>query len=162
MREGLFIATGLFTIGCAAAVVFSKNAVYSAFALVNSLFGLAVLYLLWGSSFMAAVQILIYAGAIVVLFVFVVMLLNLGREGARPTNWLLLGSGAALVWTFALFFLRALNPSPVANPPKMLQFKELCFLLFEKYLWPFEILTFFLLILIVGIFALAREEEHGK
>src|SRR5262245_29191265 len=68
MREWLFPLFGIFTIAAATGVVFSRNAIYSAFSLVLAFFGLAGIFVLWGNNFLAMLQILIYAGAIVVLF----------------------------------------------------------------------------------------------
>ena len=79
MRDLLFAAGALFTVAMAAGVVFARGAIFSAFCLVLSFFGLALLYILWDSTFISMIQVLVYAGAIVVLFVFVVMLLNLDR-----------------------------------------------------------------------------------
>jgi NADH-quinone oxidoreductase subunit J len=68
MNDLALTITSIFTLLCASIVVFSKNAIYSAFGLILALFGLAVMYLLWGTPFMAMIQVLIYTGAIVVLF----------------------------------------------------------------------------------------------
>ena len=76
MRDALFIFFSLLTLGCASGVILSRNPITSAFSLIFTFFGLSALYVLWGATFIAMVQILIYVGAIVVLFVFVVMLLN--------------------------------------------------------------------------------------
>jgi NADH-quinone oxidoreductase subunit J len=166
MREMLFTGFGLFTILCAVGVVFSRQAVYSAFCLILSFFGLSAIYLLWGATFIAMIQVLIYTGAIVVLFVFVVMLLDLGK--ATGPSWgnsfvvLLAGSGA---WLFSLMLLRTLNQasSLVAGQPPISHesaMRSISRLLFTDYLWPFEVLSVFLLALIIAIYALARPEEH--
>ncbi len=81
MLEGLlFIIIGLITIVCALCVVFQKNPIYSAIFLIQTMVSLAVLYILLHAQFIAAAQIMIYAGAVMVLFVFVIMLLNLSKE----------------------------------------------------------------------------------
>jgi NADH-quinone oxidoreductase subunit J len=165
MRETLFIAFSLFTIAAASGVLVSRNPVYSAFSLILSFFGLSGLYLLWGSTFMAMIQILIYTGAIVVLFVFVVMLLNLQSTRENSSNFVFLGIASASVWFFSLIILRVLTRS---IPNKTLEIPEnqlriISKLLFTRYLWPFEILSLFLLVMIVAIFAITRTQEiaHG-
>jgi NADH-quinone oxidoreductase subunit J len=161
MRETLFIAFSLLTILAASGVVLSKNAVYSAFSLILTFFGLSALYLLWGSTFMAMIQILIYTGAIVVLFVFVVMLLNLQLNRENPPNYLFMGVSTAAVWCFSLIVLRVLTraiPNKMALIPQD-QIRTISKLLFTRYLWPFEVLSLFLLVMIVAIFAVTRTQE---
>ncbi|MBM4316852.1 MAG: hypothetical protein FJ116_05165 [Deltaproteobacteria bacterium] len=165
MREVLFIAFSLFTIGAASGVLLSRNPVYSAFSLILSFFGLSGLYLLWGSTFMAMIQILIYTGAIVVLFVFVVMLLNLQTNRENSSNIVFLGVVSASVWLFSLIILRVLTrsiPNKILEIPEN-QLRTISKLLFTRYLWPFEILSFFLLVMIIAIFAITRTQEiaHG-
>ncbi len=163
MTTTLFIATSIFTLAMAAGVVFYRNAVYSAFCLILSFFGLATLYLLWGAEFVAVIQILIYTGAIVVLFVFVIMLLDLDRVAQRlfsfPNSFVLLV--IASVWSLTLILLRVLNTNELRGKiPKMagsnIELRSISLLLFRDYLWPFEILSVFFLALIVAIFALTH------
>lgn len=169
MTEYLFPAAGLFTIACATGVVFARNPVYSAFSLILTLFGLAGLFMLWGSAFLGIMQILIYAGAIVVLFVFVVMLLDVGKGG----NWkrprpVLLALGGLGSWLISLSLLRTLNHAKIFSGkplhPAAVDMKGLSKLLFTDYLWPFEVLSLFLLALIVAIFIIAKpdSQERGK
>lgn len=165
MRETLFVIFSLFTIIAASGVVLSRNPVYSAFSLILSFFGLSGLYLLWGSTFMAMIQILIYTGAIVVLFVFVVMLLNLQVVRESSPNLLFLATAAGSVWLFSLMILRVLTR---AIPDKAIQIpvdqlRAISKLLFTRYLWPFEVLSLFLLVMIVAIFAITKAQEipHG-
>ena len=167
MREILFAGIGSFTVLMAACVVFARSPVYSAFSLVLSFFGLASLYVLWDATFIAMIQILIYAGAIVVLFVFVVMLLNLGQgSGPLTYGWPTILISAAAPWFLCLLFLRLLNGAtlaavkPTENP--VLHLRGISLMLFNEYLWPFEVLSLFLLALIVAIFVLARpDSEEG-
>jgi len=169
MKEHLFTGFGLFTIACAVGVVFCRSAIYSAFCLILSFFGLAGIYLLWGSPFIAMIQILIYTGAIVVLFVFVVMLLDLGR-GSGPSwqnSFMVMVSGAG-AWLFSLVLLRSLNQAQFAisgaagGVGHETSMRTISRLLFTEYLWPFEVLSVFLLALIIAIYALARPEEHER
>ncbi len=167
MREWLFTGVGIFTIAMAMAVVFAKSAVYSAFSLILTLFGLATLFLLWGNGFLASLQVLIYAGAIVVLFVFVVMLLDISKGRAQTPRPLLGIVGGTATWLFSLLLLRTLNHArffnaAVSGQAHRMDMRVLSKLLFTDYLWPFEVLSLFLLALIVAIFILAKPEEEGK
>ncbi len=76
----LFIIMSLITIACAIGVVFQKNPIYSAVFLIQTMVSIAVLYVLLHAQFVAAVQVMVYAGAIMVIFVFVIMLLNLNKD----------------------------------------------------------------------------------
>jgi NADH-quinone oxidoreductase subunit J len=167
MKEAVFTFFSLFTLLTAAGVVLSRNVIYSAFNLVLCFFGLATLYLLWGATFISMIQILIYAGAIVVLFVFVVMLLNFEKPTEQKTRLPIVILTSAGVWTLALLLLRVLSKSvgeiPVLETTARASVRTVSKLLFSQYLWPFEVLTVFLLALIVGIFVLARPEgEEAK
>ena len=161
MREILFVVFSILTIAAASGVLLARNPVYSAFSLILSFFGLSGLYLLWGSTFMAVIQILIYTGAIVVLFVFVVMLLNLQVNRENPPNLFILSSCAIGVWCFSLILLRVLTraiPNKILEIPAD-QLRVISKLLFTRYLWPFEILSLFLLVMIVAIFAITKTQE---
>ena len=81
MIEGLLlIIMSLITIVCALCVVFQKNPIYSSIFLIQTMVSLAVVYVLLHAEFIAAVQVMVYAGAIMVLFIFVIMLLNLSKK----------------------------------------------------------------------------------
>lgn len=159
--EWLFPLFGIFTVAMAAAVVLARNPVYSAFGLILSFFGLAGIYLLWGSTFLSVVQILIYAGAIVVLFVFVVMLLNLGKLPTTHFSWVLVTVSGLAVWLLAFLVLKTLTQESLPVTSQMVDFniRHVSKLLFSKYLWPFEVLSVFLLVMVVAIFSVARHDS---
>lgn len=165
MKDLLFPLAGILTIACAIGVVFSRSAVYSAFSLILTLFGLAGLFMLWGASLLAVLQVLIYAGAIVVLFVFVVMLIDVGRgrqlHTARPFLAVVGGLGT---WFLSLMLLRTLNHAQMfsgkAPHESGNDMRTLSKLLFTDYLWPFEVLSLFLLAMVVAIFVIAKPEPH--
>ena len=179
VKDILFILVSLFVIGCAMGVVLSRSPIYSAFNLVLAFFGVAIMFLLLGSPFLAAIQVLIYTGAIVVLFVFVVMLLNLSYplvslSGQSALSILL---STVTVWLFSLIILRVLNhlipPMNVSSAVKVssggsltnsfpANVKQVSMQLFNEYLWPFEVLSLFLLVLIIGIYVLAKPASVGK
>lgn len=162
MNETYFIVASVFTLLCALGVVLSRNPVYSAFSLVLSFFGLAGLFGLWGSPFLAAIQVLVYAGAIVVLFVFVVMLLDFGKSGnpawqSALTSILALALSAGLGWMVYQALVGIVLPEAGVYAP--IDVRVVCKELFTKYLWPFEVLSLFMLSLIVAIYALARPDS---
>ncbi len=99
----LFYIAALIAVGSAVLVVLNKNVVYSALLLVLCFFSLAIIYLLLEAYFLAVLEVFIYAGAIMVLFLFVIMLLNLGREKALEP-FMHLQSGLS-IFLVVLFFL---------------------------------------------------------
>jgi NADH-quinone oxidoreductase subunit J len=166
VKDLIFIIFSLLTLFTAAGVVLSKNVIYSAFNLVLCFFGLATLYLLWGATFISMIQILIYAGAIVVLFVFVVMLLNFEKPMEKTPNLVFIGLSGIGVWVISLLLLRVFSKTfgmlSMPEAPAASTVRTVSKLLFTQYLWPFEVLTVFLLALIIGIFLVARPEKGGQ
>jgi len=169
MKEAIFISFAVLTIAFALGVVFSRNPIYAAFNLVLCFFGLSGVYVLWGANFIAMIQVLIYTGAIVVLFLFVVMLLDLVRAPQAPApGWLTVLLSGVATWFFSLLLLRTLNRATlfVATPTAEAgSLRNIARLLFTDYLWPFEVLSFFLLALMIAVYVLTRPEtktEKGK
>ncbi len=158
-------------LGCSIAMLFAPNAVHVALFLVGSQVALAVAFLLQGAFFVAIVQIIVYAGAIMVLFLFVIMLLGVDRRdalneplpGQRP---LALGLGALLAAQVLYVVLRGVdlvadggNGGPQAleqlnRDPGNVQ--ALAQVLFSRYLLPFEVTSILLVVAIVGVMVLAR------
>ena len=159
----LFAAAAVMT---AIMVICSRNAVYSALYLIGTLFSLACIFLLLHAEFIAAIQVLVYAGAIMVLFLFVIMLLNVGREKRVPLK--LKGqkiAGLALaLCLLALLFARTRgvpDPDPIGpySPERLAEVgnvKAIGWLLFTDYLFPFEITSVLLFVAIIGTVVLAR------
>lgn len=140
-------------------VVFQRNVVYSAMALVAALFLIAVLFLTLHAPMVGVLQILVYAGAIVVLFLFVIMLLNLAALEQRRVIWWGFGSVAALLLAVSLVSLLT-DSEPPADPmvttelfgsPEMLAKS-----LFTDFVLPFEIASVLLLVAIIGAVVLAK------
>ncbi len=147
-----------------------RSAVASALWLVVTLFALAALFVLLDAQFIAVLQVLVYAGAIMVLFLFVIMLLNLGRPGPSDVKGPL-GVGTACllggVLLFQLWILRKAVPSaPIQLPPgSMARLQQeqglvgaIARPLFDTYLIPFEITSLLLLAAIVGAVVLAKRK----
>ena len=149
----------------AAVMVVHRHPVKSVLALVVSFFSLAVAYVLLAAPFIAAIQVIVYAGAILVLFLFVLMLLNLPKEARspdrRPVQRLLSGIGLIVFAFLLLGLLRTHGAAiPSAAAPNTLggEVAPLARLLFSDYLLPFEALSVLLLAALVGAFLLARRE----
>ena len=156
----LFILFGGLAIGCAINVVAQRNPLYCAISLIGVFMSLACLYLMLAAPFIAAVQIIVYAGAIMVLVVFVIMLLNVEQEEKRrirmgfllPTGVLL----SALLIGEVTFILWTVDPNPVLQTSDIGLTKSIGTRLFTDYLLPFEITSILLLMAIVGAMTLAR------
>jgi len=156
-----FLFAGL-AIACAISMVYHKNPLYSAISLVGVFVSLSCIYVALAAPFIAAVQILIYAGAIMVLVVFVIMLLNL--EDDRPFNRLrylyALGGGLGLillVQTFFIFYavMRAPN-NPADQSVTTGKTLDIGRAMYTEYLLPVEIVGVLLLMAIIGGVILAR------
>jgi NADH-quinone oxidoreductase subunit J len=161
----LFDAAAVFTILFAALMVIHPHPVKSVLALVVSFFGLAVCYVMLSAPFIAAIQVIVYAGAILVLFLFVLMLLNIPEEtrerDPRPIQRFLSGA-ALLVFAAALLgLIRAQGASTGAGTPAAgFDIASLARLLFASYLLPFEALSILLLAALVGAYVLAETEKR--
>jgi NADH-quinone oxidoreductase subunit J len=149
---------------CAINVVVQKHPISSAISLVGVMASLAVLYLMLGGEFIAMAQIIVYAGAVMVLFVFVIMLLNAGIEVRRGRSWTatILGAPAllGLLGVLACLLARWFPNSPVI---KFGDFtgggaEQIGYALFTDYLLPFEVTSVLILIAILGAVVLARKE----
>jgi len=163
MQEVLFYIFGGLTVATGLGVVLFRNPISSAFSLIVSFFGVAALYAMLDAHFLAAIQILVYAGAIMVLFIFVIMLLNLQPDELHEKPfpkiyWIFaLGSLAA----FLAFFTQLLMPLHLAFPRVAENFgtvKEVGKLLFTEYLVPFEYSSVLLLVAVIGGVVLAKRE----
>ncbi len=148
-------------VGSALLVISFRNTLSSAFALILSLFGVAALFVLLGAHFLAAMQILVYAGAIMVLFVFVIMLLDLGREELRKIKMtfasavgILFGGYLGIFLVMRLGFLSL--PLPAVPSEQYGTIREVGRLLFSHYLIPFEVASLLLLIAVTGVVMLGK------
>lgn len=129
--------------------------------LVLTIASLAGLFVLLHAFFLAAVQVLVYAGAVMVLFLFVIMLLDLKAEERQRIKISSLVAGVLATGTLLFVFfqtLRRSNPAPAAAPILEGSTRELGNLLFTRYLLPFEILSVLLLVAIVGVILLSKKD----
>jgi len=159
----LFIIFGGLAIGCAINVVAQRNPLYCAISLIGVFMSLACLYLMLAAPFIAAVQIIVYAGAIMVLVVFVIMLLNVDEEERRNIRMGLLVPAAVILAAALIgevaFVLWSVSPNPTLQPSDVGLTNSIGSALFTSYLLPFEITSILLLMAIVGAMTLARRTE---
>ncbi len=158
----LFIIFAVFCVGGALGLLIAKHPINSALSLIVVMVSLAVIYLLLGAEFVAAVQVIVYAGAIMVLFVFVIMLLNAGEEersrGSRVAT--MIGFPALLVGAAAVIYA-IVNKIGITGSLSLGQFRGtpegVSDLLFRDFLLPFEVTSVLILIAIMGAVLLARK-----
>ncbi len=165
-----FYTLAAFILGFGVLVVSTKDTVHSVLFLVLDFLFVAALYVLLGAQFLAAIQVLVYAGGIVVLYLFVVMLVNLKRapEAYEDPNrrgklgfWL---SAAVLAEVAAIFVYSYVSPAPVLSDGGTLtrlaanNTEEVGWLLYTSYLIPFEVASMLLLVAMIGAIVLAKRE----
>jgi NADH-quinone oxidoreductase subunit J len=163
----VFDAAAAFAILFGGLMVVTKNAVRSVLTLVVSFFFLAICYVMLLSPFIAAIQVIVYAGAILVLFLFVLMLLNIGHipaeRSGRPIQTFLGGIAVILFAALLLGTLRtagaSIPPATGAVPAALADPASLSRQLFSDYLLHFEAVSVLLLAALVGAFVLARREK---
>ncbi len=163
MTTILFILFAGLAIGCAIAVVSQSNPLYSAMSLIGVFISLASLYVMLAAPFIAAVQVIVYAGAIMVLVIFVIMLLNVEHVELRTKRlrWLVpaaVGMAAILIGETA-FILYSVQTTPGTVPGNISNVgltQSIGTGLFTRYLLPFEVTSILLLMAIVGAMSLAR------
>ncbi len=162
--EYLFFALAGMALISGTLVVFQTHPLRSALWLIVNFFAVAGIYLLAQAEFIAAIQIIVYAGAIMVLFLFVIMLLNLRQpeeEVTRPgLGQKLAGITLAGLTAFVLIygFSKARVPVAKAAPPELGNTESIARLLFTDYLLPFEVTSVLLLVAIVGAVVLAKSK----
>ncbi|HVE76315.1 MAG TPA: NADH-quinone oxidoreductase subunit J [Actinomycetota bacterium] len=167
MIEGwVFMFSALIALVSALAMVVSKHAVHAALYLVATQIALAVLFLLQGAFFIAALQVIVYAGAIMVLFVFVIMLLGVDQKEAllEPLEFqrpLAIGLGLVLIaealylgtYDLARGLAARADVRPLAGEGNV---ESIARILFTRWAFPFEVTSVLLVVAVVGVMVLAR------
>jgi NADH-quinone oxidoreductase subunit J len=164
-----FLVLSLIAVATALGMLLSRNAIYSALFLVLNFTTVAVFYLLLGAPFIAMAQVTVYAGAIMVLFLFVIMLL--GAESlptAQVLPWqkpLAVVLAVALAVEATILFITRARPAGNIVPPAetvnmMDSLREMGMMLFNQYLLPFEVTSVLLLVAMVGAIVLVRKERR--
>jgi NADH-quinone oxidoreductase subunit J len=165
VNAAAFALLALTAIGSALGLILKKNAIHGALFLVVNLGTVAALYLSLRAEFLAAAQVIVYAGAIMVLFVFAIMVLIPGKEETgpdprRPYRLLALPVGAGLLVELAVIVASGNrgDARPAAGPPGGVE--AIGRLLFTDYLFPFELTSVLLLAAMVGVLLLARRRAE--
>ena len=163
-----FYTIAAFILGFAVLVVTTKDTVHSVLFLVLDFLFVAALYVMLGAQFLAVIQVLVYAGGIVVLYLFVVMLVNLKRppeahQDPHRRSKLGLALAAAVLVELAVIvasgYARAATPTaPAAALPLTGNTEQVGWLLYTSYLIPFEIASMLLLVAMIGAIVLAKRE----
>jgi len=165
MHLVLFIVFAGFCLAGAVNLLLQSHPINSALSLIVVMTSLAVLYLLLGAEFLAAAQVIVYAGAIMVLFTFVVMLLNAGREertlGSRSARAIGFPAVAVILALIATVIVKAQGLASAGLSDHITTTEELSKVLFRELLLPFEATSVLILIAILGAVALARH-GHGE
>jgi NADH-quinone oxidoreductase subunit J len=160
----LFIIFATVAVVCAFNLVLQKHPISSALSLIGVMGSLAVLYLLLGAEFIAMAQVIVYGGAVMVLFVFVIMLLNAGSEKASSKSFFAQVAGIPLLLAFVA--LVGILIRTVLPPMRAVEFgswvggtaEKIGQMLFTEYLLPFEVVSVLILIAILGAVVLAQKE----
>jgi NADH-quinone oxidoreductase subunit J len=165
MSPFLFWIFALLMLVFGAGVIINRNPVASALNLVVSFLGLAALFMSLDAYFIGIIQVLVYAGAVMVLFLFIIMLLDLRVEGLRRINWVASAGGivvalAFLIQTFSVvnrFKLAGRNFPPLARPATD-DVHSIGRLLFASYNLPFQIVGVVVLVATIGVVVLSKRE----
>jgi NADH-quinone oxidoreductase subunit J len=166
-RWALFLVASILSIFCSIMMVTRKNPIHSALWLIVAFFSLAVIYLTLHAQFIAIAQVMVYAGAIMMLIIFVIMLIQLEIEGLRRGRL----SGAKIIAMFitAILFLEIVAvlisfrgsaaKSAMATPEGMGTVASVGMALYGKFLFPFEVASILLLVGVIGAVVLARKRK---
>jgi NADH-quinone oxidoreductase subunit J len=152
------------TLGFACAVVLNRNPVASALSLVVSFVGLASLFLLLDAYFLAAIQVLVYAGAVMVLFLFIIMLLDLKAEERRRLNPGIFAGGLIVALAFVGQIWAVIGKLPFASrtfpplPDPLHDVENVGRVLFSGYNLPFQVIGVLLLVATIGVVILGKRE----
>lgn len=164
--DQLFFFYFAFVIAAASILVVAlRNPIYSALSLLVMFFHVAGLYVTLHAEFLAAVQVIVYAGAILVLYLFVVMLLNLKQDDRYHRQWPVAALVGALLAVEALLLTllkgRAVPPAPAGSEPAaegIGNTEALGDVLYSTYLFPFEVASLVLLVAMIGAIVLAKKD----
>src|SRR6201997_2395681 len=162
-QMAVFLVLAAVAVAGAVSVILQREPIHSALSLITIMVALAGLYLLQGAEFIAAVQIIVYGGAIMVLFVFVIMLLNAGLEERTNVSKLAGVAGIPLAVALTGFLAAAIARSQVtviaSTPGTVAPTKSLSMMLFQDFVYPFELTSFLILVAILGAIVLAQREK---
>ncbi|MEY2541314.1 MAG: NADH-quinone oxidoreductase subunit [Verrucomicrobiota bacterium] len=165
MPAYLFWFFAILMLAFGAAVVLNRNPVASALSLVVSFLGLSALFMSLDAYFIGIIQVLVYAGAVMVLFLFIIMLLDLRGEKMRRINWLTSAGGIAVALAFVVQvfyvvgnFRFARQPFPPLTRSTIDDVRNVGAALFENYNLPFQIIGVLVLVATIGVIVLSKRE----
>ena len=178
--DWLFIVFSVLTLGGGLLMILSRHPVTAAMYMIVSMLGVAALFVLLDAFFLAVLQVLVYAGAVMVLFLFIIMLLDVGPQGAKSARlaWLPGLAGVAAIFLLGILLLSFLPESSVEgtlwpsleNQPYVsgqnlgfsTQVSAFGFGLFTKYMLPLQIAGFMLLAAMVGVIILSKKQKESQ
>ncbi len=165
MHQISFYIFSVLTLLCGALVIanpFTRSPVTSAMFLVLTIVSMAGLFVLLHAFFLAAVQVLVYAGAVMVLFLFVIMLLDLKEEERRKIKWITAGLAVVAVGAMAAVMVGTIRQAHPAGAPAAVPVEgsaeALGHLLFEGFALPFELVSLLLLLAMIGAILLSKKD----
>ena len=165
MPSFLFWIFALVMLGFGAAVVINRNPIASALSLVMCFMGLSALFMSLDAFFIGIIQVLVYAGAVMVLFLFIIMLLDLRTETRRKMNVVAVVGGSAVALAFFIQVYLVIGelgaaklPFPPLSSPKMDDVHSVGLLLFSNYNLPFQIIGVLVLVATIGVIVLSKRE----
>ena len=165
MPSLLFWIFAALMLGFGAAVVINRNPVASALSLVLSFLGLAALFMSLDAFFIGIIQVLVYAGAVMVLFLFIIMLLDLRAEERRKINAVAVAGGAAVALALLVQIFLVVGQLRGAGenfPPlpsaRMDDVRDIGLLLFSNYHLPFQIIGVLVVVATIGVIVLSKRE----
>ena len=165
METALFWIFSILGIAGGFGLLFNRNPVYSALSLILNFFSIAGLYLSLQAEFLAVIQILVYAGAIMVLFLFVIMLLNLADEEKPKGLDVARGLAFILGIAFVIEMLIVFKGIPTKEAPEAFTFgkvEEIGYALMTDYLFPFEMISIVLIAALVGAIVIAKKHSYNE
>jgi len=165
MSPFLFWIFALVVVVFGAAVVINRNPIASALSLVVSFMGLAALFMSLDAFFIGIIQVLVYAGAVMVLFLFIIMLLDLRAEQRRKINLVAFAGGLAVALALLIqinfvigHLAAAKQPFPVLSAVRTDDVRNVGALLFANYNLPFQIIGVLVLVATIGVIVLSKRE----
>lgn len=167
MSSFFFWIFALLTVVFGVGVVANRNPVASALSLVVSFLGLAALFMSLDAYFVGIIQVLVYAGAVMVLFLFIIMLLNLQAEERRRINWVAAAGGicvAIILLIQIVFTIERFEPARTAFPPLSASttddVRNIGAALFGNYNLPFQVIGVLVLVATIGVVLLSKREPR--
>ena len=169
MEELFFFYFALVIAASSLLVIALRNPIYSALSLLIMFFHVAGLYVTLHAEFLAAVQVIVYAGAILVLYLFVVMLLNLKHDERYHRQWPLAGAVGSILVLEAAVLTAVKGGTPATKPAEpetavegLGNTEALGDVLYSTYLFPFEVASLILLVAMIGAIILAKKDIMGE